>query len=131
MLTELNSSSGCASSSRNLGRRKSGSPKIAGIAPWYMSAVLNGRQDPGPDISRRDRHGARDTVSGEGERVTTAKWSIPTEYNGTRFRSVLEAHMPRRSTCSALAWCYEGRAMLAGGRRWIPDFWLRPLAPVV
>lgn len=54
--------------------------------------------------------------------------AIVTSYGGCRFRSRLEARWAVFFDALAVAWSYEPEGFeLAGGRRYLPDFWLPEL----
>lgn len=59
-------------------------------------------------------------------------WGIPTVYDGTRFRSRLEAGWASTLNRYGIRWEYEKElATLASGRRYLPDFRLPELGTVI
>lgn len=52
------------------------------------------------------------------------KWSIPTMYNGTRFRSKLEADWARFFDKHRMKYAYEPEGFNLGGVWYLPDFYL-------
>ena len=55
---------------------------------------------------------------------TGNKWSIPTTYNGTRFRSKLEASWAKFFDTHRMKWAYESEGFDFDGVWYLPDFWL-------
>lgn len=50
--------------------------------------------------------------------------AIPTEYDGVRFRSRLEARHAMFFDAHKIGWEYEVEGLDLGGRWYLPDFWL-------
>ncbi len=56
--------------------------------------------------------------------MTAPKFSIPTEYHGTQFRSKLESDYARHFDTLELSWKYETTGRHFGDVFYLPDFWL-------
>lgn len=64
--------------------------------------------------------------------LTRTKWSIPTEYRGTRFRSKLEADTAAFLDAHGIAWAFEPEGYrFADGVCYLPDFVLPEIHAVL
>ena len=61
------------------------------------------------------------------KKLSTKKFSIPTKYNGTVFRSKLEANWAEFFDRHGIIWVYEPEGYDFGGLRVLPDFYLPEL----
>ncbi len=61
----------------------------------------------------------------------TAKWSIPEQYKGIRFRSRLEVKYARFFEAHAMRWAYEPEGFDILGLRYLPDFYLPEIRTIV
>lgn len=57
--------------------------------------------------------------------------SIPTKYNGTKFKSKLEASWAKWLDEKHIVWCYETEGFDLYGDWYLPDFWLPEIRTII